>query len=147
MKLNLNLISKTKIIVASFGILSLLWPSLPAHAAKGLILSASAVTIKPGEKVEIRVEIDTDGEKIGAVEFNMSFSTEVLEGLEPKRGNVCTTYIVESSTRYSCGKSGMDGFSGRGTIATFVYKGRAVGSTYIELRNFVARFWADWPGN
>ena len=109
--------------------------------AKDITLSASTVDVEVGKTIEVQVKINTDGEKVGAVGFGIDFSTENLEGLTPNQtGSIFPMCATLSATKYECGATGQNGFSGEGLITTLTYKGRAAGPVTISLKNFEARF-------
>jgi hypothetical protein len=115
---------------------------LPRFAfAKSITLTANASKIEIGEVIEVKIEIDTSGEKVNAVGFTIDFPTEVLEGLLPSQaGSVFPLCATLSATRYECGITGKDGFSGSGLVTTLIFKGRTVGTASVALQNFDARY-------
>lgn len=136
-----------KIGLKLFGILIFFILFLSPHkcfAEKGLYLTPDTTSLETGKDLNVRVEIDTGGEKINAVGFNIDFPTELLEGQLPNRsGSIFPFWIVETSTRVDGGTPGQDGFSSNGTsglITTLHFKGRQAGAVTISLSNIKVLF-------
>lgn len=114
---------------------------IKVRAAKSVTLTANSTFVQVGKALEVKVEIDTGGDKVNVIGFTIDFPTETLEGLTPSQaGSVFPMCATLSATRYECGITGRDGFSGQGLITTLIFKGRKVGEANITLKNFEARF-------
>ncbi len=126
-----------------------IWLFLPYRIfAKEVVLSTDAVSVEAEKIIQIKVSINTDAEKVNAIGFVIDFSTEILEGLTPNQSGssfpMCATL---SSTKYECGVSGQNGFSGGGLVTTLTFRGRTAGATTITLRNFNAHMTREINGS
>jgi hypothetical protein len=125
-------------IIAGFlGMLS------PVKAAeKSLSVSFVRKSAETGQRIEAKVYINTGGEKVGTVGFDIEFPTEILEGSTPMpAGSVFPmSGGTQSSTRYECGIVGKEGFTGSGLVTTLVYTTKSSGTATISIKNFEARF-------
>lgn len=140
--MKLYLVKKITIILISLFCMSALFLPNKAFAARQLTLTPNKTTVEVGKNLEVKVEIDTDGEKVGLLVFDTEFSTEILEGFTPSSsGSVFSTACsTQTATKYECGIGGMNGFSGKGLVATLIFKGRQPGQASVSLKNIVARF-------
>lgn len=136
------LLKKRSGILAAVTMLAFfLLPSRIFAASKAVTLTPNVTSVAVGSTVEVKVEIDTGGEKVNAFGFSIDFSTESLEGLLPNQaGSVFPMCATLTATRYECGKTGVDGFAGQGLVTTLIFKGRVVGPTTIFLRNIEAHY-------
>ncbi|PIP30846.1 hypothetical protein COX25_02560, partial [bacterium (Candidatus Howlettbacteria) CG23_combo_of_CG06-09_8_20_14_all_37_9] len=70
-----------------------------AHAAKIVYLTSSNNSVETGKAIKYELRINTDTEKINAVQVKINFPTEILEGLQPEQsGSFCNRWIESSST-------------------------------------------------
>lgn len=112
-----------------------------AKAEKGFTLSASSSNVEVGKFIDVPIKIDTGGEAVNAIGFNISFPTENLEGLAPNRaGSVFPMWVTESSTRIDCGIPGQQGFNGSGVVTVLRFRGRVAGTANITLSNIKVLF-------
>ena len=112
-----------------------------ARAEKTITLSAGSVNVEVGQQIDVPIYIDTDGEVVNAVGFNINFPTENLEGLVPNRvDSAFPMWVSESATRIDCGIHGQQGFTGRGLVTTLRFKGRTAGPAAISITNLKVLF-------
>jgi len=112
-----------------------------AHAAKIVYLTSSNNSVETGKAIKYELRINTDTEKINAVQVKINFPTEILEGLQPEQsGSFCNRWIESSSTTVACGVTGTEGFSGDGLIAKLVFKGKNPGEAAIDLNDIWVTF-------
>lgn len=111
-------------------------------ADKSVTLVTTKTSIEVDDKLEVKVMINTGGEKVSAIGFNIEFPTENLEGTTPNSSGTVFPMSggTQSSTRYECGIVGRDGFTGEGLITTLVFKGKLAGEATINITNFEARY-------
>ncbi|KKQ94666.1 MAG: hypothetical protein UT66_C0002G0018 [candidate division CPR2 bacterium GW2011_GWC1_39_9] len=112
-----------------------------ASAAKIVYLTSANNTVETGKAIKYELRINTDAEKINAVQVKINFPTEILEGLQPEQsGSFCNRWIESSSTTLACGVTGTQGFSGDGLIAKLVFKGKNPGEASITLNDIWVTF-------
>ncbi len=112
-----------------------------AMAEKLITVSANTSSVEADKTIDVPIYIDTDGDRVNAIGFNVDFSTETLEGLPPNRaGSVFNMWVTETSTRIDGGITGQQGFTGSGLVTTLRFKGRQEGTTTISLRNIRVLF-------
>lgn len=112
-----------------------------AFAAKSITLTPNTTSVEVGKVLEVKVEINTEGESVGTVGFGVDFSTENLEGLVPSlAGSVFTGPSYCSSSTYCFVGAPNAGFTGSGLVATLRFKGRVPSTTDISIKNIQVVF-------
>lgn len=109
---------------------------------KSITINSDKTTYEVGQRIEIKVNINTGGEKVGTIGFDIDFPTEIIEGSTPQTAGSVFPMPggTQSSTRYECGIVGKDGFTGTGLVTTLVYTAKTVGTAKISIQNFEAHF-------
>ncbi len=113
-------------------------------AAKEVTLMPSMSSVEVGQKLEVKINIDTGTDPVGAVGFDISYPTEILQAESNSPSNSGSVLPMpggtQSATRYECGIVGKAGFTGIGLITTLVFKVKTAGTALIEIKNFEARY-------
>ncbi|MFA5935660.1 MAG: hypothetical protein WC787_02300 [Patescibacteria group bacterium] len=117
----------------------LLGMPLASHATV-LYTEPSQIQIKPNERFEVSVFLDTQSEDINALEGKVQFSSEILELEEVRDGNSIVNFWVERPTKSTSPVT----FSGiipggyqfpKGLVVSFVFHAKQEGQGVISIEN------------
>jgi hypothetical protein len=120
--------------------------SCPALGSKCVTLTPDSYTHTIGQQVVVRVDINTDGNPVTGLGFEIYYDKAVLGKPSP---DFCDSIflVVDSDSYYTnyywCSIPGNDGFSGKGLVTTFTFDCIGRGQAIVALSRLFTSFGSD----
>ncbi len=114
-------------------------------SASQIYLSSTSTSVHAGERIAVRVYLETEGDNINAVEGHLNYSSSMLAVDSIFFGNSILSFWPESPHKASDGVVSFSGVapggynsSSKGLLFTVVFKARAEGAAELSLSNMLA---------